>query len=133
MNAILKHIELENTSGKAFMYLKCDYRCNFNSHINHHTGVSAFKCTECDYRRNCNSHMDHHTGENPLRYAMCEYRCKYFRLIRFVNRFSPAKILIHIRPDNFVKPIDVFICCNWLVICVVLLFIKIYTLFPHVR
>ena len=134
MNAIFNHIESENTNGKAFTYLKCDHRCKFTSHINHHTGESSFNCTECDYRRNCTSHIEHHTGEKPLRWSLCEYRCKHFRFIRFVNRFSPTIVLIYIRPFNFVTPIDaIFDCCYWLAIYVVHLFTKIFTLFPHGR
>ena len=130
INALLNYIESENTSGKAITYIKRDYRFNFTSHIIHHTGELTYKGTECDYSLNCNSH----TGEKLLRYTMCFYRCKHFRLIGFVNRFRPTKILIHIRPFNLVKPIDsVFDCYYQLMVCVVLLFIKIYMLFPHVR
>ena len=157
-NAIFKHIELENTRGKAFVYLKCGYRCNFNNHSNHHTGESTFKCTECDYkcnsirhiyhytgnftykytdcdyRCNCNCHIEHHTGVKPLRFSIYEYRCKYSRFIRFENRFIPTKGLIHIRPFNIVKPLDaVFYYCYWLVIYVVLLFTNIYMLFSYAR
>ena len=130
INAIFNYIESENTSGKAITYLKCDYRFNFTSHIIHHTGELTYKGTECEYSLIFNSH----TGEKLLRCTMCFYRCNHSRLIGFVNRFSPTKILIHIRPFNLVKPIDSdFDCYYQLMVCVVLFITKINMLFPHVR
>ena len=86
-NAIFKHSELENTRGKAIMYLKCDYRCNFNSHSNHLTGEFTFKCTECDYRRNFISHIYHYTGECTFKYTDCDYRRNCNWLVIFVVLF----------------------------------------------
>ena len=119
MNVILNHIETENISGISFMYQKWDYRCYFIRYIKHHTGEFTLMYTKCDYRRSCNWHIEHHIGERPLRYPLW---------------FNPTKVLIHIRPYIFVKPIDViFACCYWLVLYVVLLFINIYDQFPYVR
>ena len=130
INAFFNHIKTKNTSDIAFTYLMCDYRFIFTSHIIQHTGELTYKCTECDYCCNCNRH----TGENFLSCTMCFYRCKHFRLIGFVNRFCPTKTLIYFRLFNLVKLNDsVFDCYYQLMVCVVLLFTKIYMLFSYVR